>query len=381
MNARPAENSPPTGDSAAGGASGDRSLVDRLAAALLYEGYILYPYRASAVKNQQRFNFGGLYPPAYVQAQSGADAARMQIEILVVVGPQTTLTLRVRFLHLVARQISQRVGRRDSPSDLSRVGDVGTAAPPDFDPVDAVEVGGRKYVTWQEAVEREIPLSVVGVEQVADRPLRHAFSFPASCTVEPLVDERGAVVAAITRRQAEIRGAIEIAAVALGDGVYRLHVCVENLAPAAIVNREEALPATLLSTHAIFSVAGGEFVSLLEPPDELRAPAADCQNIGAWPVLVGTAGERHTMLASPIILYDYPQIAPESAGDLFDGTEIDEILSLRIMLLTDEEKREMSAVDDRARKILERTEALPEEQFWKMHGVVRGMRPAEETRP
>ncbi|HUC30940.1 MAG TPA: hypothetical protein VMR80_15190, partial [Candidatus Acidoferrum sp.] len=89
-------------------------------------------------------------------------------------------------------------------------------------------------------------------------------------------------------------------------------------------------------------------------------------------------GYRDTMLASPIILYDYPQIAPESAGDLFDGTEIDEILSLRIMTLTDEEKREIRASDDRARQILERTENMPAEQFMKLHGTVRGMRPLKE---
>jgi hydrogenase maturation protease len=82
------------------------------------------------------------------------------------------------------------------------------------------------------------------------------------------------------------------------------------------------------------------------------------------------------MLSSPIILYDYPQIAPESAGDLFEGTEIDEILALRILTLTEAEKHEMRQGDERARQILERTEALPEEQFLKLHGVLRGMRPA-----
>ena len=84
------------------------------------------------------------------------------------------------------------------------------------------------------------------------------------------------------------------------------------------------------------------------------------------------------MLSSPIILYDYPQIAPESAGDLFDGTEIDEILALRILTLTEDEKREMRDGDERARQILERTEALPEEQFLKLHGVLRGMLPTIE---
>jgi hydrogenase maturation protease len=84
------------------------------------------------------------------------------------------------------------------------------------------------------------------------------------------------------------------------------------------------------------------------------------------------------MLSSPIILYDYPRIAPESAGDLFDGTEIDEILSLRIMTLTDEEKREMSQSDERAREMLERTETMPVEQWMKLHGVLRGLRPLKE---
>jgi hypothetical protein len=103
-----------------------------------------------------------------------------------------------------------------------------------------------------------------------------------------------------------------------------------------------------------------------------------CKNVGTWPVLVGEEGDRDTLLSSPIILYDYPQIAPESAGDLFDGTEIDEILSLRIMTLTDEEKREMSQSDERARQMLERTEAMPVEHLMKLHGVLRGLRPLRE---
>jgi hydrogenase maturation protease len=116
----------------------------------------------------------------------------------------------------------------------------------------------------------------------------------------------------------------------------------------------------------------------LEPPEELKELASNCQNIGTWPVLFGEAGSHDTMLSSPIILYDYPQIAPESAGDFFDGTEIDEILSLRILTLTDAEKREMRDSDDRARQILERTETLPPEQLMKLHGVLRNLRPLDK---
>ena len=78
-------------------------------------------------------------------------------------------------------------------------------------------------------------------------------------------------------------------------------------------------------------------------------------------------------MSAPIILSDYPQIAPESAGDLFDGTEIDEILALRILTLTDAEKQEVRNGDERARQILERTELLPPEHFQKLHGAMRGL--------
>ena len=144
-------------------------------------------------------------------------------------------------------------------------------------------------------------------------------------------------------------------------------------------NRDQALLRSFVSTHTILSVTDGEFVSLLDPPDELKEYAASCRNIGAYPVLAGAEGDLDCMLSSPIILYDYPEIAAESAGDLFDGTEIDEILTLRIMTLTDEEKREMRSVDDRARKILERTEMMPEEQLKKMHGALRGLNKATRS--
>ncbi len=139
--------------------------------------------------------------------------------------------------------------------------------------------------------------------------------------------------------------------------------------------RDAALLQYFVSAHKILTLRGGEFVSLIDPPEVCREAAATCQNVGTWPVLAGEEGQRDVMLSSPIILYDYPQIAPESAGDLCDGTEIDEILSLRILTLTDEEKREMRQSDERGRRILERTETLPEEQWMKLHGVLRGLRP------
>jgi hydrogenase maturation protease len=186
----------------------------------------------------------------------------------------------------------------------------------------------------------------------------------------------GEVVGVVVRRQEALEGSVGLSAGPGADGVFKVRVRVENRTPlGGGTGRDEALLHALVSTHAVLGVRGGEFVSLLDPPERWRELAAGCRNEGAWPVLVGEEGERDTMLASPIILYDYPRVAPESPGDLFDATEIDEILTLRILTLTDEEKRQAAAVDGRARELLRRTEALAREQLLGLHGAVRGLRP------
>ncbi|WZO98776.1 hypothetical protein EP7_000366 [Isosphaeraceae bacterium EP7] len=141
-------------------------------------------------------------------------------------------------------------------------------------------------------------------------------------------------------------------------------------------NRDEVLLHALSSTHIILGTENGSLISLLDPPEPLRELAAGCQNVGTWPVLVGAEGETDTMLSSPIILYDYPQIAPESPGDLFDSTEIDEILTLRIMTLSDEEKRSMVALDERGGAILARAESMVRGELMSLHGTFRERRPA-----
>jgi hydrogenase maturation protease len=193
------------------------------------------------------------------------------------------------------------------------------------------------------------------------------------------------LIRTIERKQESVHGIIEIKASRAEEHLFKLQVRVENLTRLEgdpdETSRDSALMRSLVSAHTLLAVAEGQFVSLLEPPEELKTLATSCENIGAWPALVGAEGERDTMLASPIILYDYPQIAPESPGDLFDGTEIDEILALRIMTMTDDEKREMRTSDDRARKILERTEALPMEHLAKLHGTLRDLRSLKEELP
>jgi hypothetical protein len=350
----------------------NRAEVERIAKAVLYEGYMLYPYRPSAVKNQQRFNFGVVYPQSYSEAQRGTDPWTMQTECLVLGSAQTTIQVQLRFLQLIARSVEERITPapdREAPQE------------PVFMPVRTLEIEGRRFYSWQEAVEREIGVPVGDVDNRIRQPLRHPFRLPANHTSELLSENSGKVVGQIVRTQQAVDGEIYVAVCPVIEGLYRMVVLVKNVSPLGDgegVDRENALMRSLVSAHLLLGVQEGEFVSLLDPPESLREIAAECRNVGTFPVLVGKEGQRDTMLSSPIILYDYPQIAPESAGDLFDGTEVDEILSLRIMTMTDEEKLEMRQSDERARQMLLRTETLPAEQLMKLHGVLRGLRPLRE---
>ncbi|MGA2592543.1 MAG: hypothetical protein ABSH32_21745 [Bryobacteraceae bacterium] len=296
-------------------------LVERLANAILYEGYMLYPYRPSSVKNRRRFNFGVLVPPAYSAIQSGSETSTMRTECLVCGSPETIVDVRVRFLQVMLG-------------------------------------------SWQEAVEREMSLT-------------------ECCLGDLMAQPRAAELLAGESACPTIHGTLTVSARRLEEGLFQLSAHVLNRTSIERVDqlsRDEVLPYSLVAAHTILAAREGEFVSLTDPPDAFREAASQCQNIGVWPVLVGEPGARDAMLSSPIILYDYAQVAPESPGDLFDGAEIDEILTLRIMTLTDEEKQEVRNGDARARHILERTEMLPDEHLMKLHGALRGLRPVEESK-
>jgi hypothetical protein len=312
----------------------NRDLVDKIVNAVIYEGYILYPYRASSKKNQrERFTFGRIYPQEYSDAQNGREPCLMQTECLVRnESHDAAFEIAVRFLQPLARETDQQ--------------------------------------TWLEAIEREVKLSPVPLNQAVARS--HTFKFPAAQSVD----------GAIVRRNEAINGQIELETHNVASATVKISVRVFNKTPLpgnTIETQDAVLMRTFASTHAILHAPGGKFVSLLDPDPDCIESAAACHNIGTWPVLVGEEKhERDTMLSSPIILYDYPQIAPESAGDLFDSTEIDELLTLRVQALTDAEKIEMQRVDEQARKILERAENLRPEQFLKMHGTLREVRKTNE---
>jgi hypothetical protein len=350
--------------------------VDAIANAVLYEGYMLYPYRPSSVKNRQRFNFGVLYPQSYSEEQMGSDAWSVQTECLVEGAPFSAVEVKARFLKLVDRSVRKLAPLAQSPDGS-----------PGFASVHSLEVDGKASVPWQEAIECDVTVPACNLDALTAAPLEWKFEFPAKAKEEAefLRDANGGLVGAIVRRQESVQGIVEITAARATDGIFKLRVQVKNLtsleSDSAPISRDAALMRSLVSAHVLLGVIDGQFLSLLEPPENLRDLAASCRNLGAWPVLVGSEGERDTMLASPIILYDYPQIAPESPGDLFDGTEIDEILALRILTMTDDEKNEMRNTDERARKMLERTENLPMEHLMKLHGTLRELRSLKEDMP
>jgi hypothetical protein len=300
--------------------------VRRVADAVLYEGYILYPYRASAQKNRSRWQFGVLMPPGYA-AVDPSETTRLRAECVIEHSGAPRVTVILRFL-----QVQRR----------TRLGDARDPAIP---------------ATWDEAVEQEVTVGLSGAGHVT------GFGIPGGAEQED----------GIVRRRAPLTGTVSVSAEPLPGPwqASRLTVEVTNgsVTDATPASREEALPAALVAAHLIISVTGGAFLSMTDPPEWATPAVAACRNAGCWPVLADPG--RQVMLASPIILPDYPEVAPESAGQLYDGTEIDEILTLRTLALSDEEKREARATDPRAAALLDRVEAMDGAAMDRLHGTFR----------
>lgn len=157
----------------------------------------------------------------------------------------------------------------------------------------------------------------------------------------------------------------------VAEDVFRVRATVRNTSPIeARAPREEAEDHAMGAAHVVLRTDAGEWISAIDPPPELTTLASTCVQGGLFPVLLGPKGASHTMLAAPIILYDHPEIAPESAGDLFDATEIEEILSLRLLTLSDAEKEAIRR-DPQRRALLDRIESLGPHAYAKLHGVFR----------
>ncbi|GGT16301.1 hypothetical protein [Streptomyces chromofuscus] len=334
------------------------AVARQVADAVLFEGYVLYPYRASAAKNRLRWQFGVLVPPAWSAATEEHDF--QHTELLMEPRPGATLAVEVRFLHAQRRSV-----QRARPGG-------------GFETVPELALEDRVLVPWDEGHEERVRLAVQ-VAELADGDTVVPFGRPATEETEPVTDGAGRTLGRLVRRREEIRGSVRLS-VSEVDGPYRtqrLSVVVENTGdwlPGEDAERDAALPRSLVACHTLLCLDAGRFLSLTDPPEWAGGAAAACRNLHTWPVLAGEPGRADLVLSSPIILEDHPAIAPESPGALYDATEIDEILALRTAALTDEEKREARGTDDRAAAVIDLADSMPPEVLERLHGAVRSLR-------
>lgn len=329
-----------------------------VADAVLYEGYLLYPYRASSSKNRLRWQFGVLMPPTMAAAGSGEHADSCT-ECLLEPGQDALLHVMLRFLQVRRRTVE-------------------AADDGGYRPVNSLRVGERDVAAWDETAERQVEARL----PVADL-LSGACTVPFA--IDGTADQETVEGGRVIRRCWPLRGELVASAHRL-DGPYggvRLRVEVRNTSDWSVESpdRESALRRALIGAHTLLVIDSGSFMSLLDPPEWAAPAARACVNERSWPVLVGQPGTAEAMLSAPIILYDYPTVAPESPTPLYDGTEIDEILTLRTMALTDDEKRQARATDDRAAELLDSVDGLPPELLDRLHGTVRYLRDVTASAP
>lgn len=171
--------------------------------------------------------------------------------------------------------------------------------------------------------------------------------------------------AGVGRLDAEpLEGEITLGVEEVEPGLRRVTLRIENRTVFAGGTRAEALERSLISTHPLLRARGGTFLSPLESPS--------CDNVNTWPVLA--APDDTAILGAAIVLPDHPQLAPESRGSLFDGTEIEEALLLHVHALSDAEREEIATGDPAVRAMVERALATTPEDIVRLHGL---MRPAD----
>jgi hypothetical protein len=358
-----------------------------IADAVLYEGYVLYPYRASARKNQLRWQFGVLTPEAFSAADS-SERSWFGTECLLQPGAAARVAVRVRCLQVQHRAVEVAgpagpAGPAEPAEPAGPARPAGPTAPAGltFAPVDNLEVDGQVYVSWDEAVERVVNLPGLALTTLLTGAHEQHFRLAGGTETEIIRDASGATAGRVVRIRQPITGLVRVHATPADDDgslrLIRVSVTVHNLtAWAGSARRQDALGHALVAVHAMLASDHGAFVSLLDPPPGAARAASGCRQAGLFPVLIG-AGD--VVLAAPIILYDRPEIAPESPGDLYDATEIDEILALRVLTLTDDEKAEARATDPRAAAIIDRCDEMPAELWSRLHGAVRALDPGATT--
>ena len=347
--------------------------------AVLYEGYVLFPYRASALKNRYRWQWGVVIPQAQVDI-GGSEPSELPCEVLLRAAAGTDVTVTARFLHLRLRQMVDADGTE----------------------VDELDIDGEPVPTWEEGLEHEVTCSVTLGHR---RTWTRRFALDAAREVEDVGGAGQAV-----RTTWAVAGELQVTVDPAGAGRWRVRTALRNVTPWSQhrAAREDVLRRSLVGVHVLLEAHDGAFASVIDPPhwaDGIDEP----RNRGLHPVLVGDAEDQpgstehgadarpppaegtvdaatgqaelrrsgSMVLAAPIILYDHPQVAPESPGPSFDATEVDELLALAVMGLTDDEKRRARATDPRAAELIDRTDHLPPSVQERLHGTVRQLRPAD----
>jgi hypothetical protein len=327
------------------------SLARLAADAVLYEGYLLYPYRSTAAKNQVRWQFGVLGPPGAAAAGTGEEDGLAVSCLLRTATPDddgAAVTVHLRFL-----QVQRRTAER-------------ATAGGGFEPVGELRTGDAVRTSWDEAVEVEHELGTFPVGALragAEAVVRVA----GGADVEVVPGGR------LVRRREPLSAVVSLSAEE-DDGLHRVGITVTNTAAPA-QDADAALRASLIGAHLLLAADRARFVSVIDPPEDARGAAGRCRQHRCWPVLAGDGAPdgqtSDVVLAAPIILYDHPAVAPESAGAMFDSTEIDEILTLRVMTLTEEEKAQARATDARAAAIIDRCDSMSPAQLQRLHGILR----------
>ncbi|MFI6284055.1 hypothetical protein ACIBCM_04720 [Streptomyces sp. NPDC051018] len=335
--------------------------VDTIARTCLYEGYVLWPYRRSALKNTQRWTFGGVFPEGPCADGLGERCETSTQVLYEHAGTGGAVTVRLRFLHVVDRTVE-----REGPGGPEAV--------------DSLTVDGERHTAWQEATEREVLLRVAVPGDGGSVPVR----IPAGSAGEDVLDASGRRAGRVVRSWSGLTGVLGVAVTPVGTGTHRLTVTARNTTSCPAPDREDrrsrerASAYAFASTHLILHSDDGRFLSPVDPPERLREASAACAHSGLWPVLAGEEGggrTSSTVLASPITLYDFPAVAPESPGDLFDGTEIDQLLVLGVLSMPEEELAEARACDPLVRETLDRCAALGPADMGALHGAIREFRP------
>lgn len=241
------------------------ALARQVADAVLFEGYVLYPYRASAAKNRLRWQFGVLVPPGWGAESEEHDF--QHTECLMEPKAGATLSVEMRFLRARRRTV-QRI-RPDGG----------------FDTVPELDLDDRVLVPWDEGIEERVEV-IAPVDQLLGDGVTHPFRLPAREDTAPVLDAAGRTVGRLLRRREEISGTVRLSAREL-DGPYRtlrLTAVVENTSDwtppeGRAADRDAALPHSLVATHLLMALSAGSFLSMTDPPSGRRArspPAATC---------------------------------------------------------------------------------------------------------